>query len=71
MTLGEELRAMLTAAVDRDPVLSRILDSEDRLVALEGTTMEVVQQAVSALNAYCDVLLRMTLRVAEAVDNLG
>ena len=71
MTLREELEAMLTAAVDRNPALTRMIDADDHLLKLEGSPTEVMQQAVSALNAYSDALLGMTLHLADAIDDLG
>lgn len=71
MNLEEELSAMLVAAIDRHPVWSRLGTEETNVIPISGPLEETLQQSIGALNAYCDVLLSMVMRIAETVDELA
>jgi hypothetical protein len=73
MSLREELEDILVDTLEANFAWRSMMigDKPDTTIKLSGPPQETLQAAVSALNAYCDALLKMVLRVAGAVDDLG
>jgi hypothetical protein len=73
MSLRDELEEILTRELEANFAWRSMMigDSPDTTIKLSGPLEDTIQAAFSALNAYCDALLEMVLRVADAVDDLS
>jgi hypothetical protein len=73
MSLRDELEEILTRNLEDNYAWRSMMlgDGSETTIKLSGPLEETMQAAFSALNAYCDALLEMVMRVADAMDDLG
>jgi hypothetical protein len=73
MTLRDEVEEILANAMEANFVWRSLMigDDPDTTIKLSGSLADNLQAVTTAFNAYCDALLQMVLRVADAVDDLG
>jgi hypothetical protein len=70
MSLREELRAILAEEVKGDPLWQQMVETPGTDFEIEGDVGAVLQTAIRSVNVYCDALLKMTLHLADAVDEI-